>query len=87
METMKYEEPGKMLSFSLPHHNSSFAINSDEGSLSSPSKPHGMDYAATTTFNAPTDEINYFEAKKIRQLVEKDVNLLRNRVRMLQIEE
>lgn len=33
------------------------------------------------------DDISYNQAKRIRQQVEKDVELLRNRVRMLQLEE
>ena len=40
-----------------------------------------------TMIDLQSEEISYNQAKKIRQQIQKDVELLRNRVRMLQFEE
>lgn len=59
-----------------------------------PSSPGGtlnkmLDSSHMNTFITPSEDasLSYAQAKRLRQQVEKDVELLRNRVRMLQQEE
>jgi len=64
-------------------HHSSFVVQGD----ASPQKRNLMSYQTQSQSTQDDDEMHYKEAKKLRLQIEKDVMMLRNRVRMLQIEE